>query len=54
MSLLANGLNPDGMLFEDAVDAVGILEMTKRTVPRNEWVDLFAAQAEDSKLDGFF
>lgn len=38
--LLANGLNPEGMLLEDAADVAAVLVATGRAIAPGRWVDV--------------
>lgn len=42
------------MPLRDVLDVAEVLEATGRAIPRQKWVDEFAAQAEDDALEGFF
>lgn len=51
--LWAGGINPDGMLLEDARDVVDVLVALKRAIPAEHWVDSLVAAAEESKWSSF-
>jgi hypothetical protein len=52
-SLIANGVDPHGLAYEDAFDAVGILLTLKRTIPPAHWLALGRPADAGELLDLF-
>lgn len=47
-------MNVDDYSFAKVLAIADILEATGRTIPRNVWVDVYAAAAQSASLDGLF
>ena len=52
MTLLANGIDPAGVPEEFAWEMAAVLEATRRTVPRERYVESLVREQEIRSLQG--